>query len=307
MADSGQRFSFFEKIRSKKTFYPMVAFGVVLILLVLMTRISGRPPEIKSITPEISRPGEFMVIEGDAFGEDKAQVFVAGLPLTARMIKEWTDRKITLVLPENASSGWVYIKTSNGRSNSLLFTNIDQIPRPVAGDENSANNSYIQSLSPASGPVGTLVTIKGRNFGPEKAASSVLFSRNVSAGNFNATSAQSGFIACQERDFDYEYWSDKEIRVRVPDGASSGMLKIINQSGQSNTYYFDVNSQSGVGYLAGRRIYKITYGLSLDALSTRSGGSVDFYLPLICEDARTSNIVLKSSANPWFAGRDYNI
>ncbi len=76
------------------------------------------------------------------------------------------------------------------------------------------NAPHIDSISPASGPVGTEVTIEGSKFGDSRGSSHV---------SFESTQATQ-----------YNQWTDTRIKCLVPPGALSGWLKVTTESGTSN-------------------------------------------------------------------------
>ena len=70
---------------SKKSFgrQEFILVGMFLLLisiLLLSSRVTGRPPVIEAITPKIGVPGEVMVIRGKYFGESRngGEVRIAG-------------------------------------------------------------------------------------------------------------------------------------------------------------------------------------------------------------------------------------
>ena len=73
----------------------------------------------------------------------------------------------------------------------------------------------IDSVSPSEGPPGSPVTIKGTNFGATQGNSYVTFN---------------GVKATQ-----YVSWTDTEIVVIVPEGATSGPVQVVTSAGGSNT------------------------------------------------------------------------
>src|SRR2546421_4205424 len=80
--------------------------------------------------------------------------------------------------------------------------------------------SFISSVTPASGPIGQTVTISGINFGASQGA-------NVAA--FNGTPST------------VSTWSDTSIVTVVPSGASSGAIVVTRQGVASNGVMFTVN------------------------------------------------------------------
>ena len=77
----------------------------------------------------------------------------------------------------------------------------------------------IKSLTPSSGPVGTVVTIMGQNFGAPQGSSTVIFNSGIGASPAS--------------------WLDTQIIVTVPPGATTGNV-VVTVAGQSNSMSFTV-------------------------------------------------------------------
>jgi len=102
--------------------------------------------------------------------------------------------------------------------------------RPKAGKANNVlvntncsgliGGPTIQSLSPSSGPVGTSVTIAGKNFGMPQGSGTVMFN--------------SGVVAMPTS------WTDSAIVVAVPTGATTGNVVVTASGGQSSSKTFTV-------------------------------------------------------------------
>jgi hypothetical protein len=117
----------------------------------------------------------------------------------------WTDTSIKCVvpvLPPNTVTANVTVNTPIGTSNGKIFT----LMLPV-----------ITAIAPTTGTIGTIVTIKGKYFGPTQGTSSVFF---------NGTAVTS-----------YTSWTDTSIKCAVPSGATSGNVTVttpIKPIGTSN-------------------------------------------------------------------------
>lgn len=85
---------------------------------------------------------------------------------------------------------------------------------------------FIESVSPRSGPVGTVVTITGFGFGLAQGSTDRVEFNGVDAG----------------RAIRWQYTHDvgSEIRIRVPAGARTGSLVVINNRVRSNVFRFTV-------------------------------------------------------------------
>ena len=85
------------------------------------------------------------------------------------------------------------------------------------------------------------------NFGLEKGGSEVYFTWAAGAvASANAGIDLADLLPAREYNLDYVSWSDREIVLRVPDGAASGNVLVTSDKGQSNSVYFEV--LTGVGH-----------------------------------------------------------
>jgi hypothetical protein len=122
----------------------------------------------------------------------------------------------------------------------------------------ASTGPIISSLTPAKGKVGDEISIKGTNFGSDKTKGEVQFTGAI-ASQLNITS-----------------WADTLIKVKVPDLAVSGNLKVKYNQDLSNELYFGVppiisslsKTTGGIGDLITIRGSK--FG------SSTSDGSVEF-------------------------------
>jgi len=139
-----------QRILKSKGFVPTVVVAVLVLFVLISSRLVGRPPQVDSITPTSGKPGDVMIITGRYFGASRAtsEVRISGVSPTSSDYVEWTDTRISVTIPDEATSGIVYVITRNGRSGGLLFINRDQIPvaRPAGG--------AVHQLHPANGGAG---------------------------------------------------------------------------------------------------------------------------------------------------------
>lgn len=112
----------------------------------------------------------------------------------------WSDTSIDAPVPAGATTGNVVVTVGGIASNGLLFT---VTPPP-----------NISSIVPTSGPVGTVVTVNGTNFGPTVGT-------RVSSLLFNGLAART------------TSWNDTQIVAPVPIGATTGNV-VVNISGVSS-------------------------------------------------------------------------
>src|SRR5208283_1301661 len=118
----------------------------------------------------------------------------------------WSASLITVKVPIGATSGTVAVTAAGVASNSLpLYV----IPAPT-----------ITSIYPASGPVGTQVTITGSGFG---------WNQTICTVTFNGTAAGTA-----------SSWADTSITVNVPSGATTGNVVVAMYGAPSNPVVFTV-------------------------------------------------------------------
>ena len=283
----------------RKEFMYVAALVGVIAFLALSSRMTGRPPQIESITPRIGHPAEVMVITGRFFGDERngGRVVIAGYSPVSSDYLEWNDSRISLRLPEDVVSGMVRVVTKSGRSAGILFTNRRQVPVVLSGP-GRPGQPYIQGLEPSGGPVGTLLTISGMNFGIQRGSSRVFFAWVT--GDATHTVALGGSTEVQpasmlpvlEYDLDYDQWSDREILVRIPDGASSGSVLVTTDKGQSNAVYVEVEGQAGTKLFPEKRTYSVRYALEVRDVAASGPGNLHLWVPQVLEAPEQREIQL---------------
>ncbi len=249
-----------------------------------------KTPTITSINPPVGSPGDIMIINGENFGparEYLSYVEIGGSKITEGGFIEWTDTAIRFVLPANIQDGLVYVSSKNGKSKPVFFANAAGIP--VAVPPNTKTTMpIIVSIQPEKAAPGTLLTITGSNFGEIRGTSKVYFTANrddsassVSAKNFGleANKFDPKFIPADEGDFDYEYWSGNEVRVRVPDGAADGLVYIQTEKGGSNYYHEDIDIPVGKKTYSSRRTYLIQSSAEVDSIKITKQASLTLRIP----------------------------
>ena len=153
-------------------------------------------PVISRLDPDSGLVGTNVTIEGSNFGSQTGSVTFNG---TTASTTSWNTDEIQTSVPQGATTGAVVVTTSGGQSSAGVTFTVT-IPAPV-----------ISRLDPDSGPVDTEVRIHGSNFGDRTGA--------VTFNGVTASPIQ---------------WTDQAIRVRVPDGATSGPVVVTTAGGQSS-------------------------------------------------------------------------
>ncbi|HVO40911.1 MAG TPA: transglutaminase domain-containing protein [Spirochaetia bacterium] len=285
-----------ERILKSKGFIPTVVVVGLVLFVLLSSRLVGRPPQIDSITPASGKPGDVMIITGRYFGSTRAtsEVRISGVSPTSSDYVEWTDGRISVTIPDEATSGIVYVITRNGRSGGLLFINRDQIPVLASGPA-KPGEPYVSSIQPSAAEVGDKITISGMNFGLEKGGSQVYFTWAAgSAASANAGIDLAGLLPAREDNVDYVSWSDREIVLRVPDGAASGNVLVTSDKGQSNSVYFEVLSGAGTKFYASPRKYSVRYGMSVSVNAASGDSTLYLWLPHVIQTPEQRKVQLVS-------------
>ena len=246
-------------------------------------------PEIKELTPPVGSPGDIVIINGHGFGnsKDSSCVDFGGNNLTASSYILWSDEQIKIVLPPDFQDGLVSVKTKNGRSNPAFFANANAAPVAVMPDKSSIL-PVITSFSPESPVIGGELIIYGTNFGTIRDKSQVFFSiqrgenrlqRNENDNSGMESKENLRFIPCNEDDFDYEYWSDNEIRLRIPDGAVAGEAYVQTAKGKSPEIFVKVSGKAGVKAFISPKTYLIQTTVDIDDASTDKDSSIILRCP----------------------------
>ncbi|MDR2054227.1 MAG: IPT/TIG domain-containing protein [Treponema sp.] len=257
--------------------------GVVLLSFAVLffSGCKEEEPRIDSIYPSIGLMGEVLTIRGENFGneQEESYVTVGGVSPTSSSYIVWQDNLISLTTPEFGESGLVYVHRGNKKSNAALFSNKEAIPTPVTGIE-AETGPRISSIEPKSAAVGSLVTIRGHNFGAFREESAVFFAWGAEQSPA-APAELSGPLSVPvfENDFGYEAWGERELRLRVPDGAISGNLEIRTARGSSRGEYFEVAEKPGSKLYRDKRSYVISYGVDIRVADASAPNTLYIALP----------------------------
>jgi transglutaminase-like putative cysteine protease len=234
---------------------------LVLCILGGLTACEEPPPLISSINPRIGAPGDILTISGKNFGEsqDKSYVTIAQIFPTMSSYVAWTDTAITLRLPEFGESAMVYIQRGNTKSNPVLISNRTGLPRPVSGS-GGGKSPRILSLEPGTAIIGALVIIQGNNFGSARDGGGVFFTREQNPARPDAAPR---WVEVFDTESGYELWSDREIQVRVPDGAAGGNLEVRTPRGNSEQFFFEITDKPGTKFFGDKQNYTLSYTMEL--------------------------------------------
>lgn len=243
-------------------------------------------PEITSVVPPVGSPGDLVVINGENFGSvrDMSYVEIAGSKLTASSYISWSNNCIKIVLPANVQDGLLVVGTKEMRSKPALFANEVEIPVPVPAVQ-QVTKPVITMLSSDKLSVGELLVISGNNFGDSKNQSKVLFTMDcnnkISEADYkNVALLTENMIPASEDDFDYVSWSNTEIFVRVPDGASSGLVIVDTGREKSDPKEFVVNTEAGRKEYLNKKIYLVEYTADIADVVTNDISTITLRCPV---------------------------
>ncbi|MBJ6117670.1 IPT/TIG domain-containing protein [Pontibacter sp. BT310] len=149
-------------------------------------------PTINSFSPASGRVNSEVIITGSNFTNATSVYIGSGLVTDFSII---SDTQIKAIVPNTASTGRIQVYTAQGRSVSSFNFAVEGAP-------------VISSFSPAKGVVGTLMTIKGRNFSE---ASTIYIGTGIAS--------------------DFTIVSDTEIQVKVPVTGSTGRVQVRGKNG----------------------------------------------------------------------------
>jgi hypothetical protein len=153
-------------------------------------------PTINSFSPASGPVNSEVIITGSNFTNATSVNIGSGLATDFSIV---SDTQIKATVPNTASTGRIQVYTAQGRSVSSFNFAVEEAP-------------VISSFSPTKGVVGTLMTIKGRNF----SEASTVYIGSGATTNFTIV-------------------SDTEIQITVPSIASSGIVRIYSNSGRASS------------------------------------------------------------------------
>jgi hypothetical protein len=187
---------------------------------------------ISGVSPTSGGPGTTVTITGSGFGSTQTTSLVTfnGIPAT---VSAWSDTQIVAIVPNNATSGNVFVVENNTPSNGFTFT--VATPTPV-----------ISTIAPATGGIGTSVTITGSNFGNTQGQSIV---------TFNGISAR------------ISSWSNTSVVAKAPTGLVPGPATLIVAVSQAPS--------NGVQYTVTQPLFVTPNQATLTVGDTRSMQLID--------------------------------
>lgn len=276
-------FSSYKRLLKTKPIIRFVSFisfvAIAIIASFLFGKENSKKPVITSIDPPIALPEDILSIQGSNFGDrrDNSYVSIANSRITNSKYLVWTDTEIQVKLPSNVQDGLVTITTPAGVSTPAFFANKSSIPTTVRQDP-KATTPVIQAVYQESGSddayIGQTVTISGINFNTSRGTSNVYFTANR-----ENDSKEENYITANPINYDYEYWSDDEIKVRIPDGAKTGFVYIETERGKSEPFPINISFPAGKKTFSNSRTYVLQTSVNLQPETENKDALITLYMP----------------------------
>ena len=292
----------------KRLVSEIIAFLVFFALLgvyVYFQHLQVDTPEITSINPEIGNPGDILEIQGLRFGENEdsskrkkpynCSVFIGSRRLVLSDYLLWSDDRIEIKLPSDIKSGRLWVETEKGKSNAMLFTNRQEIPVTVAAFH-APGMPYIDQISGQDPSIGDTIVIRGSGFGYEQGSSYVLFPLKAPEGVEQAIEVRE--FAPPYGEFAYQSWSDTEIQISVPDGATTGSICVVTGAGKSNQVHLELYEPRNQKQYKAASGYQIEYDVEVHNFGEDKDNTVYVWLPEFTTGPEQRNTEITSDRTP---------
>ena len=269
----------------------------------LFSGLSENPPVLEAIVPAVAGAGEIVAIEGIGFGDERGDgwVEISGVRLSSSACASWSDSRIEIIVPENYPGGLLRVHSRGAESNALILSKKESIPQEISA---SVAAPVIQSVSPQQGSIGGILTIHGSNFGISRESSAVLFTKMQESGA-QRDAASRPLIVQDDDSFGYDFWSDQEIRVRIPDGAASGPVYVQTARGMSAPADFRITGMPGSKSFARQRVFLISTDVEITDIEAASGSRILIRVPRPIASPAQQNVRVQSSEPAPYI-EDYN-
>ncbi len=255
-------------------------FFLFLLLPLLFLSCAKNLPRIDSIDPSVGFLGETVSIYGEHFGDERNESYITigdYQPISSAYL-EWKDNRILLQVPDFGDSGLIYVHKNGEKSNAALFSNKAKMPQLAKGIV-PGTSPVITMLNPSAGSVGSFITIQGENFGTSRENSAVKFYWDVETPLPVSQNEQTS-VEVSAAEFGYDTWSEREIRVRVPDGAASGSVIVETPRGTSRPVFFEVSGGPGTKIFKDKRSYTLSYSADIRVSESNIPNTLYLWMPM---------------------------
>ena len=264
-------------------FIVLILFFIVLgSLISYLKSINKAVPVIKNIYPRIFEDGDMITIQGVNFGDEAEDSFlkIDNTVIPSTLCKEWKDEKIVISSGIAQDGGLLFVIAKNTYSEPSFFSSKSEIPI-VKTTSISLAEPNIGAISKNNGRVGELIKIYGENFGTVREDSQVIFVKgNDRTFDFLLDEVNLENVSCcSSFDFDFDFWSDEEIHVHIPDGAVSGSIVVKTKNGVSNLIPFNVKNDIGQKEISNKKNYVILMQTEISHVDGEKGNSLFLLSP----------------------------
>lgn len=280
----------------------ILLLSVGLILLRLFFSSLSKKPTITNVFPSVIELNDTVTIIGENFGKpDEAR----GLRFEDEFLPStdcisWSDDKITFKAPKNFKTSLISVSIGNDYSKQVVLTAESEIPK-VLQKQLLVSLPEITSVSRDNGKVGQSITIYGKNFGTTRQNSAVVFTES-SEELVTENAANLEGVYCNETEYDFIRWSDNEITIYIPDGATSGNMLVQTSAGLSNFVPFRVSTTIGKKKLSNKRNITLLLSVSVKDIKPSSKRNTLFLLiPQPTNSYRQKNVSFLTSESELFA------
>ncbi|HOT59487.1 MAG TPA: transglutaminase domain-containing protein [Spirochaetia bacterium] len=261
-----------------------------------------RKPVIETILPISAGTGDTITIYGSNFGQlsGDARVEFNGIPVQRTAYLEWKDNSIRLTVPLLDKTPIIKVRTSSGYySNGKIIACKDKLPGFPNENSEQAVGPVIVSIDVKDAVTGGLLIIKGYNFGINRGTSEVIFTAQTVASAIDGTGLSESIVA--DSDEDYTSWSDKEIQMRIPDGAVSGPIWVKTLQGQSKPQFLQLQNIAKKRFIT-KRTYALESFTSISKIKAKPGGLLYIWRKMpVSTDTQRNIKLLESSTQPLYA------
>ncbi|QEJ97222.1 transglutaminase domain-containing protein [Treponema phagedenis] len=243
-----------------------------------------KKPVITEIKPELFTRGQEITIYGEHFGEpsDFTWIKIGDQKLASATCRQWNNSSISFTVPEASHEKLLSVHV-NGKSSNLKFlADTDMLPA-YHHKKNVFLQPQIESSNTDAAEIGKIISLYGKNFGTARNGALVVFTAANEILNKTVKLSDHPSIngaICSPVNFDYDYWSDRELRIRVPDGASSGNIFIITDQGTSNPYPFKLKNRVGSKIYTDKRSYQVVEEIEISNIVASKPNTFFIRMPI---------------------------
>ena len=274
--------------------------GGILAGIIFFSGYTIRANTITAVSPQVTVPGERVTVVGKNFGRRSIHswLMLGNNKIKSDRCVEWTDTKIVFEAPDSLHEDVLYVVAKNKQGNAVMLVNQEAFPVSLTHTANE-NLPFIDSLEADFGNVGDIISIHGKNFGHTRNNAVVLFTgtQNTVYAQDTVKEAVLTGAECSEADFDYEFWSDRELRIRVPDAADTGNVVIITEAGMSNPMPFRLKNKYGTKKYTDIRTYRLVSEVEISDFLAETPNTFFLRIPLP-QKTETQRAVAINSVQP---------